>query len=65
MSCAGLTLIICTSGSVPLAVMLRKANWRWGKRDRSNDRGERVGNGAADASLVGGIGENDLLNSAA
>ena len=65
MSCAGLTLIMCMSGTVPLAVMLNVANWRCGKRARSNDGGKRVGNGAANASLLEGIGEDDILNSTA
>ena len=65
MSCAGLTPVMCMSGTVPLAVMLNVANWRCGKRARSNGRGKRVDNRAANASLLEGVGENDILNSTA
>ena len=65
MSCAGLTLVMCMSGSVPLAVMLIVADRRCGKRARSNSGGKGVDNRAAIASLLEGIGLDDILNSTA
>ena len=65
MTCGGLILIVCPSGSVPLAVAIRVVNGRWGMRDGSNNRGKRAGNRAANTSLMERICRNDRLNSTA
>ena len=65
MSCAGLTPVVCMSGSVPLAVMLEVAGRRCGRRAGSNSRGKGVDNGATIANLLEGVGLDNLFDSTA